>query len=277
MAVVLIAGCGRNNIQEKKEWLSIFKKAGIDSVGFELRDHNHEQLFYLNKDRVSQQLSPASTFKIFLALVALETNIAPDENLVLPWDGITYDRVEWNKDMNMREALKTSSEPYFRELSRRIGAVELQKWLDTVQYGNKRIGDSIDRCWINDSLRISADEQVGFMKKLYFDKLPFTQRTQRIVRSMMLQEDQPGYKLYYKTGTKVKSDGSYLIWLTGFMERKETQKNVVTNLAETNFKPYFFTLNFDSGNKEHLDPSFRVGLLKEILHKENILDSLAHQ
>ena len=51
---------------------------------------------------------PASTFKIFNSLVALETAVAPDDQLVIKWDSVAR-RPEWNKDMNMREAFKVSN------------------------------------------------------------------------------------------------------------------------------------------------------------------------
>lgn len=271
--ILILTSCEQHSIKEEKQWGDIFKKYGIDSACFELRDHNHEQVKYFNLPRAGEgRKSPASTFKIFLSLVALESNVALDENLVIPWNGVVNQREEWNKDMDMREAFKTSSEPYFKELARRIGKVELQKWIDSVKYGNRRIGDSIDQCWVNDTLLITADEQVGFMKKLYFDKLPFSQRSMRIVKSMMLSEENNDYKLYYKTGTKVYDQNKgYLVWLVGFMERKETQRNAETKLEETNFKPYFFALNFDTQSDSLIDPSVRIRLLKEILSEQQII------
>lgn len=272
--VVLFSACGRNNIHEVTAWQQIFSSRGIDSACFELRDHNHEEMYYLNRHRVAEQrFMPASTFKTFLSLVALETNVALDEKLVIPWDGQNYNRAEWQKDMDMREALKVSSEPYYRELARRIGKPELQKWIDSVKYGNMKMGDSVSHCWVDNSLQITADEQVGYIKKLYFDKLPFSQRSQRIVKSLMLHEDSTNYKLYYKTGTGIYpgSDKKYIVWLIGFIEIKETQKNVETKQQETNFKPYFFAMNFDTNNEELLNPDNRVDIVKTILRDRKIL------
>lgn len=269
-----MSSCERNNIHEVKDWSTIFKAHGIDSACFEIRDHNHEEMYYLNLSRAGEQrFMPASTFKVFLSLVGLETNVALDEKLVIPWNGEVYARAEWNKDMDMREALKVSSEPYYRELARRIGKPELQKWVDTVKFGNMNLGDSVDRCWVNNTLQITADEQVGLMKKLYFDKLPFSQRTQRIVKSLMLQEDSTRFKLYYKTGTGIYpgTDKKYIVWLVGFLEMKESQKNVETKLEETNFKPYFFAMNFDTNSDSIMAPSNRVAILKEILRERKIL------
>jgi beta-lactamase class D len=44
--------------------------------------------FAYDKKRVKTGFIPASTFKIFNSLVALETGAARDENEVLKWNGI---------------------------------------------------------------------------------------------------------------------------------------------------------------------------------------------
>ncbi|GBL35220.1 beta-lactamase OXA-133 [Filimonas sp.] len=270
LASLFFVSCTRHNIQEQTQWASIFKKYQIDSACFELADNSHEQVFYYGLNRLSTPYSPASTFKILNSLVALETNIATDENMVIPWDGVVRQREEWNKNMDMREAFKVSCVPYYQELARRIGAVEMQKWMDTVKYGNRRIGPKVDEFWLNDTLKISADEQVGLMKKLYFDKLPFSQRAQRIVRSLMLQEDNNEYRLYFKTGTS-QNDTRTLAWLVGFIERKETQRGVITKQEETNFKPYFFALNIETKDTTMDTRTVRINILKDILRERKII------
>lgn len=269
----LLSSCERDNILKQNQWGDIFKKYGVDSGCFELADNNHDQIFIYNLDRASKRFCPASTFKIMNSLIALETNVALDENLTIPWDGVVR-RPEWNKDMNMREAFKVSCVPYYQELARRIGKVEMQKWIDSVRYGNKRTGPNVDDFWLNDTLQITADEQVGFIKKLYFDKLPFSQRAQRIVRSMMLKEDTTHYKLYYKTGTQLPFRSGkpvILAWVVGFIEKKETQVGVVTKKEETNYKPYFFAMNFETPDTSMNTYEVRINILKDILKERKIL------
>jgi beta-lactamase class D len=191
---------------------------------------------------------------------------------MIAWNKIPTGKPEWDKDMTMREALKVSSEPYFKELAKKMGAVEMQKWLDTIRYGNKRIGQDIESCWVNDTLLITPDEQVGFMKKLYFDKLPMSQRSQRIVRNMLLQEETAEHKLYFKTGTKLNGNRS-LVWLVGFIERKETQKGVVTKKEETNSRPYFFAMNYETAFDSLATREKRIEILKDILKERQILTS----
>ncbi len=259
IASLLMGSCSRNNIHEKNNWESIYKKYGVDSAGFELLEQSKERVFIYKKANVSTRYSPASTFKIFLSLVALHTGVAPNEDMVIKWDGIKR-KEKWDKDMNLREAFTSSSEPYYKELAKRIGQPELQKWLDSTRYGNKKIGPVLETCWTDGSLQITPDEQVGFIKKLYFDELPFDKRSQRLVRSMMLRETQPKYKMYYKSGTEVPSTG-YNLWLVGFVEDSMNH-------------PYFFANHMywpdTTTNFATLD-SVRVNSTKDIFKEMGVI------
>lgn len=273
IGIISMSSCKRDNILTQNQWGDIFKKYRIDSACFELGDNTHDQILLYNLERCSRRFSPASTFKIVNSLIALETSVAPDEDLIIKWDGVVR-RPEWNKDMNMREAMKVSCVPYYQELARRIGKVEMQNWLDTIRYGNKNTNGALDMFWLNDSLLISPDEQVGLMKKLYFDKLPMSQRSQRIVRSLMLQEDSSHYKLFYKTGTSFDSNDPKHIttaWMVGFVERKETQKGIKSKKEETNYRPYFFAMNFETADTSINTLEVRKAILKEILQERQIL------
>ena len=230
-----------------------------------LRDNNHESIHYYNKERCLQRFTPASTFKIFNSLAALETAVAPDDQLVIKWDGVARSHPEWNKDMDMREAFKVSNVGYYQEIARRIGQNKLQHYLDTVKYGNAKIGGAVDMFWLDNSLQISADEQTGFVKKLYFAELPFSERTQRIVKTMMLQEQTPAYNLYYKTGTGQVGD-KYIYWIVGFTERIEHVKEPEGSMNKSNERnyPYFFAENFEMPVADTSKNWFKVRI--DILH-----------
>lgn len=272
-AALLLFSCRKSRIHEHPEWNEIFKKYGVQNGCFILRDHTHEAVHYFNQERSIRRFSPASTFKIFNSLVALEEGVAQDETLTIPWDSVTRSIPAWNHTMTMLEAFKVSNVPFYQEVARRIGRGPMQHFLDTVQYGNMQMGPAIDSFWLDNSLRISADEQVGFLRKLYFNELPFTERTQRIVRFMMGQEDTLGYKLYYKTGWAARADtanGGDVLWVVGFTERKVVMKEHENSMNKAGFRlyPYFFALNFtvpaDSlGNSSWAEK--RLLLLKDLL------------
>jgi beta-lactamase class D len=268
ISVIAFSACRETRIHEHADWGKHFEAQGITNACFILRDNNHETVHYYNKERCLERFCPASTFKILNSLVGLETATALDEQMIIKWDSVVRWNPDWNRDMNMREAFKVSNVSYFQELARRIGPAYMQHYLDTLNYGNKSIAGGIDQFWLNDSLQISADEQVGFIKRLYFNELPLSERTQRIVRSMMLQEEGNGYRLFYKTGW-AKLPAKQVLWVVGFVEKIEHMKEHENSMNKSNERmyPYFFAQNFElSPNDTTKDwGSVRVDILKDVL------------
>jgi beta-lactamase class D len=151
----------------------------------------------------------------------------------------------------MAEAFKVSAVNYYQEVARRIGRDTMKHWLDTLHYGNMDISGPIDSFWLNNTLKISPDEQLGLVKKLYFDKLPFSKTTQQIVRDVMLQEDNTLYKLSYKTGWGFDESQNAIGWITGWIEE--------------NRHVYFFVLLVKSPDKDIDMRTVRLNILKGIL------------
>lgn len=269
MSLFACSSCSDVRIKEHPEWKSYFDDYKVEGC-FEVYDNNKETAHYYNKERCAQQLSPASTFKIFNSLVGLETAVAPDEQMVIKWDGVKRWNEDWNKDLTMAQAFKVSAVPYYQELARRIGRERMQSYLDTVQYGNKTIGDSLDMFWLNNQLKISADEQVGFIKRLYHTELPFSERSQRIVRSIMLQQEKENYRLFYKTGWSQATKGENLLWVVGFVEKFKVLKNVETGKMDHIPHPYFFALNFSSKDSTQDLRKIRLELMDKLLKANGI-------
>ena len=268
--------CRNARVHEKPEWSKYFEAYGISKANscFEINDHNHESVYYYNLDRCSTLFLPASTFKIFNSLAALESAVASDDQLVIKWDSVPR-RPEWDKAMTMNEAFKVSCVPYYQEIARRVGPIKMQHYLDTVKYGNMNMGGSIDNFWLNDSLKISADEQIGFLKRLYFCELPMSERSQRIVKVMMLQEQTPEYNLYYKTGT-AKVGNRHIYMICGFAERiqkvKEPKESM--NKSDERYYPYFFMENFEvpADAEQGKDWSqVRISILRDLLKDADVL------
>jgi len=206
---------------------------------------------------------PASTFKIVNSLVGIETGRITNERMVIKWDGVVRmfpggdTAKDWNKDLTMAEAFKISAVPYYQEVARRIGKDTMQHWLDTIgyasRYGRAIINTRIDSFWLDNSIKITADEQLGLVKKLYFEQLPFQKRTQGIVKSVMLRDTTSKYKLAYKTGWGFKEDGKALGWIVGWIEE--------------NKHAYFFALNVEGAHDINMVP-VRLNILKDILTQQ---------
>jgi beta-lactamase class D len=268
LSAILISSCAETRITDHPDWGKKYEQYGIKNACFILRDNNHESIHYFNKERCIQRFMPASTFKIFNSLIALETAIAPDERLMIKWDSTNKSRPGCDSNLTMEGAFRESCLWYYQEIARRIGGAKMQHYLDTIKYGNMNMGGTVDMFWVNDSLKISADEQAGFVKRLYFAELPISERSQRIVKNLMLREETPGYRLYYKTGTGQVGD-KYIYWVTGFVERIERvkeHKNSMNKSNERNY-PYFFAQNFEMPVSDTSKDWFaaRIEVLKEVL------------
>ncbi|MCX6324713.1 MAG: class D beta-lactamase [Sphingobacteriales bacterium] len=204
-----------------------------------------------NMEMDTTRYSPASTFKIVNSLIALQTGAVTDEKMIINWDGVKRPVAAWNKNMNIKEAFKESALPFFQEVARRIGKDSMNVWVDRLGYGNMNTDGAVDSFWINNQLKISPDEQLGLLKKLYFDQLPFRKSVQQQVRDFMLQEDNTTYKLSYKTGWGFDESNQALGWVAGWIEE--------------NRHVYFFVTLLKSKDKDYDMSRARIDITKDIL------------
>ncbi len=230
---------------------------------FVLFDNSGGKYFRVNEKRCAEKTLPASTFKIPNSVIGLESGVIPDENFIIKWDGVDRGIKEWNADNSLATAIKYSVVPYYQELARRVGREKMQKFLDEFNYGNKIIGERIDTFWLDNSLKISPDEQIEFLKKFYFYKLPVSKRSIDIVKKIMTEENYPHAVLKYKTGGGRKEDGTWLGWLVGFIEKE--------NIVDANKNDvYFFALNVDGKSFEDVSKQ-RMETAKNILNQLNLI------
>lgn len=215
---------------------------------FVLYDLKRDRYIRYNSNRCQKRVIPASTFKIFNSLVALETNAIADENTIIPWDGVERQFPVWNQDQNMRTAFSRSAVWFYQDLARRIGTEKMTKYIQAAGYGNQDISDKIDTFWLNGKLRISPEEQIKFLVRLYQEDLPFSPAVMKTVKDIMVIERKDTYTLRGKTGWAQDVDGVKNIgWYVGYIER---DNNV-----------YFYALNF-----ENQDPNFDlIPIRKKIL------------
>lgn len=250
--LALVYSCSPNNVNEDASLGKYFKENNVEGT-FALFDNGTGKFTVYNLERYRDSAYlPASTFKIVNSLIGLQTGKIVNDSMVIKWDGIDRGRPECNRDMSMYDAFRISCPPWYQELARRLGKDTMQHWLDTLAYGNKKIS-RIDTFWLDNSLKIRPDEQLGLVKRLYFNQLPFHKINQDIVKRAMLFEDNPNYKLSYKTGWGFKENGNSLAWMVGWIEE--------------NKHPYFFVLNVETPDKKADIPTIRLKILKGILQQ----------
>ena len=191
-------------LQEQPPWHAVFERAQVRGTLLVYDEHADRWLAH-DAERARRRYLPASTFKLFNALVALDTGAVRDESEVIRWDGTVRSIggqpvANWNRDQNLASALRYSAVWFYQELARRAGAARMQQWLDRAGYGNRDIGGGIDHFWLSGDLRISAQEQIEFLRRLADGTLPFSARAQETVRRISITEAQPAYVLHAKTG-----------------------------------------------------------------------------
>lgn len=235
------------------------------SGAFVLHDLKQNRYLRYNEVRCRQRFSPYSTFKIPNSLIGLETKVLADHAHPMRWEPQKYPEasgwteapfMHWKQDQTLRSAMKYSVVWYYRELAKQIGEQRMKKYIAEFGYGNADVSGGVDSprlfqaFWLNSSLRISADEQIEFLKKFYTGKLPVSAQATTIVKDILVLEKTPRYTLSGKTGGGSLPNGKSLGWFVGYVE---TQGNV-----------YFFATNIEGANYAAIRDR-RIELTKQIL------------
>ncbi|HEY5408656.1 MAG TPA: class D beta-lactamase [Ginsengibacter sp.] len=231
-SLFIISSCTVNQAKIDNGLKKYFDSSNVDGC-FSLLDNATGEITLYNMKLDTQRVLPASTFKIVNSLIGLETGKIIDEKMIIKWDGVKRRNEDWNKDLTMEQAFKVSAVPYYQEVARRIGRDTMKLWIDSLHYGNMDISGPIDSFWLNNTLKISPDEQLGLVNKLYFDQLPFSKRAQQIVRDVMMQENNTLYKLSYKTGWGFDESGNSIGWIVGWIEENRHVYLFVTEVRST--------------------------------------------
>lgn len=254
---LLVSSCSVNKAKIDNSLKKYFDARNIDGC-FTMLNNTDGQITVYNMALDTMRTLPASTFKIVNSLIGLQTGRITDENMIVKWDGVKRPNAEWNRDMSMKEAFKVSNVAWYQQVARSIGEDTMKLWIDSLAYGNKNISGPIDSFWLNNTLKISPDEQLGMMKRLYFDQLPFRKSVQQTVRNVMLQEDNTAYKLSYKTGWGFDEADNAIGWLVGWIEE--------------NRHVYFFVTMVKSKDKNIDMIPVRIGITKDILKQLGFLE-----
>ncbi len=175
------------------------------------------KLFTYNPANCETRYSPCSTFKIFNSLAGLDTSVIKNENHSFKWDGTKYDRPECNRDQTLQTAVSNSIVWCFQEIASGVGEERMKKFLQASHYGNEDITGGITKFWLGSTLKISAIEQIEFLKKLLNDELPFSNRSMAIVRGLIRLEISDKGVLYGKTGSDMEKGKGILGWFIGYV------------------------------------------------------------
>jgi beta-lactamase class D len=259
-ASIFFFSCSPNNVTIDNSLQRYFDSAGVQgSFGFFDNGQGHFTIYNLSRFRDSLY-QPGASFDILQSLIGIQTGVVKDDSSLLLSTPVTPNQasattLSQNTPMTLSQSPagspgQTTPETVgqcfrdtslagrsgFIQLSSRLGKDTLKKWIDSLRYGNQQIGRDTTGFWFDNSLKINADEQLGLLKKLYFDQLPFYPRPQLIVRRMMSGESNSNYQLRYKLAQGTKEDGHAIGWVMGWVEE--------------NKHPYFFVVNLESADPQ---------------------------
>ena len=244
------------DIVARPQWQKHFDARNMRGA-FVLLDPANDRYLVLNEAQARSRFLPASTFKIANALIGLEVGSITDENEVFHWDGKPKPIAAWERDHALASGMRQSVVWMFQEIARRTGKERMREWLERLEYGNKDIAGGIDLFWLQGGLRVSAMEQVDFLRKLSEGELPMTQRSQRLVREALVFEKTSAYTLYAKTGTANPAKNP-VSWWVGWIEKKG--------------KPVaYFAMNFTPSKNTRYEDRFTV--TRAILDEAGVLPS----
>jgi beta-lactamase class D len=213
--IISLAACSVNKANIDNE-LKTYYDAEKTEGCFTLLDNATGQITVYNMAMDTTRVSPGATFDILNAMIALHSGSITDENKPL---GIQKENDSLaSSTISLKQAFHDNLKECTQFIASTSGKIEMQKWIDSLSYGNKTIGDSSEMYWANNKLKISPDEQLGLLKHLYFDQLPFRKSVQESVRNMMIQEDNSAYRLSYKTASIINESNHTETWNIGWIE-----------------------------------------------------------
>lgn len=194
---------------------------------------------------------PASTFKIPNSIIALETGVVENDSTLFKWDGEERMLKRWEQDLMLKETFHYSCVPCYQDIARNIGVDKMNTYLDKLDFGTMQVDSSnIDVFWLEGDSKINQFQQIDFLKRFYQSQLPITERTELIMKRMMVVEENQDYTLSGKTGWAMRN-GNNSGWFVGYVEVKD---NI-----------YFFATNVEP--KEDFDMTKFPMIRKDITYK----------
>lgn len=187
--------------------------------------------------KCDEQVSPNSTFKIPLSLMAFDQKII-NEDTMFKWDGKIYKHPFWNQDQSAQSWIQNSVVWVSQSLTPKIGINNIKNYLKAFHYGNEDFSgdsnyDGLTHAWLDNSLKISPMEQLSFMKAFVEKQLPVSSYSLAKTKfNIYLETSATGWKLYGKTGTGETPEHLERGWFVGFVERGKEKYIVIVNFTD---------------------------------------------
>ncbi len=173
----------------------------------------------IERGHCAERLTPASTFKLPLALIGYDSGYLTDEHHpALPYrEGYVATDPSWKTTVDPTSWITNSVVWYSQQLTTWLGPARLQRYVDRFAYGNRDLrgnpgmNDGLTQSWLDSSLRISPREQVAFLQKVVNRQLGVSTKAYEMTARITAVGKLPGgWDVHGKSGTgfSLKPDGS---------------------------------------------------------------------
>lgn len=208
---------------------SVFSQSPVEGT-IVVENLDGSETYVFNPERAKTKLAVASTFKIPNTLIGVEENIVSSESSVFAWDGTRYEYPSWNQDQTLASAFQVSCVWCYQIIAKKVGAEKYKTYIKGLNYGHLPDTFDITQFWLDGTLKISAYEQIEFLKQLYQQALPFSQNSFNVLKKVMLAEKNENYAMYAKSGWAIRVS-SPVGWYVGYVVTKTGTWFFATNLA----------------------------------------------
>lgn len=186
-------------------------------------------------DNARKRISPNSTYKIYDALLGLESGVISPESSVISWNGEACPFETWEGDQDLNSAIKNSVNWYFQSIDSQLGSDSIKSFLHTIQYGNQQTGSDMDLYWTDSSLKISPLEQVELLKKFNENEFHFSPDNISAVKKALQLSSSDAGNFFGKTGTGRIDNRDVNGWFVGYVETSDNTYYFSVNIkADSN-------------------------------------------
>ncbi|KVV14745.1 class D beta-lactamase [Flavobacterium sp. TAB 87] len=266
LTVLIILMSFRGNSQIKihkiKEVVKLEFGVALDSLGVKgsvlIYDVKNKTNYSNNFAWTKIAVIPASTFKIPNSIIALESGVVNNDSAIFKWDGQKRRFKKWEEDLSFKKAFQVSCVPCYQEIARKVGVQRMKLYLKNLQYPGM-VFDSltVDEFWLQGESKISQLQQIEFLERFYFSKLPISTKTETIMKDIMIIEKTENYILSGKSGWGMRGDLDNG-WLVGYLEKNNSVCFFATNIEMKDAKMESF-------------PAIRMHVTKEAFKKLELI------
>ena len=210
--------------------LNLSSNFGDYTGSFVLYDQATDKWNIYNIDNASTRIPPNSTYKIYDALLGLESGIITPEHSTFTWNGEPCPFDSWESDQDLTSAMHNSVNWYFQAIDSQAGFQSVKTFLQTINYGNQNTGTNLNLYWTDFSLKISPIEQVELLQNFYQNNFHFDRKNIQAVKNALLLSTTSSGSLYGKTGTGRVNGKDVNGWFVGYIESDNNTYYFATNI-----------------------------------------------